>query len=85
MVDNQHWLDRWKENRVGFHEAAVNQHLRTHLTQFALPPDASVFLPLCGKAQDIAWLAQQGYQVIGIELSQIAIEAFFTEIGRAHV
>jgi thiopurine S-methyltransferase len=79
MVDNQHWLDRWKENRIGFHETAVNQHLTTHLPQFNLPAAASMFLPLCGKAQDIVWLAQQGYEVTGIELSQIAIEAFFAE------
>jgi thiopurine S-methyltransferase len=79
MVDNQHWLNRWKENRIGFHEATVNQHLKTHLPQFALPAAASVFLPLCGKAQDIVWLAQQGYEVIGIELSQLAVEAFFAE------
>jgi thiopurine S-methyltransferase len=79
MVDNQHWLDRWKENRIGFHEADANQHLKAHLPQFNLPVAASVFLPLCGKAQDIGWLAQQGYEVTGIELSQIAIEAFFAE------
>ncbi len=79
MVDNQHWLDRWKENRIGFHEATVNQHLKTYLPQFRLAAGASVFLPLCGKAQDIVWLAQQGYEVIGIELSQLAIEAFFEE------
>ena len=79
MVDNQHWLDRWQDNRIGFHEATVNQHLKIHLPQFALPVAASVFLPLCGKAQDIAWLAQQGYEVVGIELSQLAVEAFFAE------
>lgn len=79
MVDNQHWLDRWKENRIGFHENTVNRHLKNHLAQFDLPAAASVFLPLCGKARDIAWLAQQGYQVFGIELSQLAIEAFFAE------
>ena len=79
MVDNQHWLDRWKENRIGFHEPTVNRHLETHLSQFTLPTAASVFLPLCGKAQDIVWLAQQGYEVMGIELSQLAVEAFFAE------
>lgn len=79
MVDNQHWLDRWKENRIGFHEAAVNPHLQQYLPQFSLPRGACVFLPLCGKARDIVWIAQQGYEVIGIELSQIAIEAFFAE------
>ncbi len=84
MVDNQHWLDRWKEDRIGFHEDTVNQYLKTYLPQFALPVGASVFLPLCGKAQDIAWLAQQGYEVIGIELSKIAIEAFFEENSLAY-
>ena len=81
MVDNQHWLDRWKDNRIGFHQATVNKHLQTFLPQFALPPGACVFLPLCGKAHDIAWIAAQGYEVIGIELSQLAIEAFFDENG----
>lgn len=79
MVDNQHWLDRWKENRIGFHESSVNPYLQKYLPQFSLPAGACVFLPLCGKALDIGWIAAQGYEVIGIELSQIAIEAFFEE------
>lgn len=79
MVDNQHWLDRWKENRIGFHEPAVNQHLQQYLPRFDLPDGARIFLPLCGKAFDIAWIAAQGYEVIGIELSGLAIEAFFEE------
>ena len=79
MVDNQHWLDRWRENRIGFHETSVNQYLENYLPQLALPAGATVFMPLCGKALDINWLAQQGYEVIGIELSQLAVEAFFEE------
>ena len=79
MVDNQHWLDRWKENRIGFHETSVNQYLENYLPQLALPEGATVFMPLCGKALDINWLAQHGYEVIGIELSQLAVEAFFEE------
>lgn len=79
MVDNQHWLDRWKENRIGFHESMVNPYLQKYLPKFSLPAGACIFLPLCGKALDIGWIAAQGYEVIGIELSQIAIEAFFEE------
>jgi thiopurine S-methyltransferase len=79
MVDNQHWLDRWQENRIGFHEGEVNRHLQNQLPRFGLAPGSCVFMPLCGKAHDIAWIAQQGYEVIGIELSSIAIEAFFDE------
>ena len=79
MADKQHWLDRWTENRIGFHEPAVNQHLKNQLPKFNLSPGASVFMPLCGKAHDIVWLADQGYQIIGIELSSLAIESFFEE------
>lgn len=79
MVDNQHWLDRWRENRIGFHETSVNQYLKNYLPRLALPAGATVFMPLCGKALDINWLAQRGYEVIGIELSQLAVEAFFEE------
>ena len=79
MVDNQHWLDRWQENRIGFHESGVNRHLQNWFHQFAPEPGSRVFMPLCGKALDIRWIAQQGYPVIGVELSEIAIEAFFDE------
>ena len=36
-------------------------------------------MPLCGKSLDMLWLAEQGYQVIGVELSPIAVKAFFKE------
>ncbi|MEM7562283.1 MAG: thiopurine S-methyltransferase [Pseudomonadota bacterium] len=79
MLDHQHWLDRWTENRIGFHQSSVNAHLQQHFPNFNLPANSAIFMPLCGKAHDIAWLAQQGFEVIGIELSSIAIEAFFEE------
>jgi thiopurine S-methyltransferase len=79
MIDNQHWLERWQQNRIGFHESAINRHLQQYLTQFSLVPGATLFLPLCGKSYDIAWLSQQGFEVVGIELSGLAIEAFFEE------
>lgn len=75
------WLDRWKQNRIGFHESEVNAHLRHYLPRFNLKRGDTIFLPLCGKAIDIAWLAEQEFKVIGIELSEIAVESFFAEQG----
>lgn len=74
-----HWLDRWKQDRIGFHESKVNPYLPRYLSRYNLEPGDTIFLPLCGKAIDIAWLAQQGFKVIGVELSEIAIEAFFAQ------
>ena len=36
-------------------------------------------MPLCGKSLDLLWLAHQGHEVLGIELSEKAVEDFFAE------
>lgn len=75
-----HWHERWKTNRIGFHLEQVNPLLVEHLPTLEIPPQSRIFLPLCGKSQDITWLLSQGYQVVGIELSPIAIQQFFAEL-----
>ena len=79
MVDHQHWLDRWREDRIGFHEASVNRHLQNWFAKYSGNTGSRVFVPLCGKALDMLWIARQGFEVLGVELSEIAVEAFFEE------
>ena len=38
-----------------------------------------MFVPLCGKTLDMIWLAEQGASVVGCELSDLAVQQFFTE------
>lgn len=40
-----------------------------------------MLVPLCGKSLDLVWLESQGYPVMGVELSEQAVEAFFSEQG----
>lgn len=40
-----------------------------------------MLVPLCGKSADLLWLAQQGLEVTGVELSTIAARSFFEESG----
>lgn len=46
-----------------------------------LRPGSTVLVPLCGKSLDLAWLAEQGHPVVGVELSAVAVAAFFAERG----
>src|SRR3970282_2229880 len=55
--------------------------LLKHWPSLELPAAARVFVPLAGKSHDMAWLAAQGHRVLGVELSQAAVEAFFAEHG----
>lgn len=80
-MQDEDWLNRWQKNQIGFHDTQVNEHLTRFISHYDLKPGATLFLPLCGKSADIIWLARQGFEVIGVELSDIAIESFFAEQG----
>ena len=71
------WLGRWDQGRIGWHEAAGNEGLKTHWP--GLPQGSSVLVPLCGKSPDLLWLAERGHVVVGVELSEIAVAGFFDE------
>ncbi len=75
------WLEKWEKNHIAFHEGDANALLVRHVESLSLMADSRVFLPLCGKTRDIAWLLSKGYRVIGAELSQSAIEQLFAELG----
>lgn len=79
MKQTVDWHSYWTRKKPGFHEARVNEYLQMYLPLFGLNPEDAIFLPLCGKAHDIQWLAQQGFQVVGVELSEVAIQSFFEE------
>ena len=74
---SEDWLGRWDQGRIGWHEAAGNEGLKSHWPE--LPDGSSVLVPLCGKAPDLLWLAQRGHVVVGVELSDVAVAAFFAE------
>ncbi len=80
-MDPSFWHQRWQENRIGFHQTQINFHLERFWPQLNVPPGELVFVPLCGKSLDMLWLASQGHRVFGVELSPIAVSAFFRENG----
>ena len=75
------WQQRWARNEIGFHLSEVSPYLQQFWPALNVPVGAQVLVPLCGKSVDMAWLAQQGYRVLGVELAQTAVEAFFSEQG----
>lgn len=77
------WHQRWAENQIGFHLDVPTPLLLKHWTSLGIAPGTRVFVPLAGKSLDMAWLASQGHRVLGVELSQLAVEQFFAEHGMA--
>jgi thiopurine S-methyltransferase len=75
------WHERWQNQQIGFHLPEANPLLVKHLPSLQLKQGARIFLPLCGKTLDIAWLLAQGYRVVGAELSKVAIEDLFNDLN----
>lgn len=73
------WNQRWEHNQIAFHQGCVNPLLDTHFDRLALNPGDRVFVPLCGKAVDMRWIADRGVSVLGVELSPVAVQDFFAE------
>lgn len=80
-MDASFWLQKWEKNEIRFHESATNPVLIKYFKQLSLAKGSRVFVPLCGKTLDIAWLLSNGYRVAGAELVENAIKQLFAELG----
>jgi thiopurine S-methyltransferase len=79
-METNFWHQKWQHGDIGFHQSQANPLLVKHLDRLALRPGARVFLPLCGKTLDIAYLLGLGYRVAGAELSEIAVRELFQSL-----
>jgi len=78
-MNPEFWHKRWREKRIGFNQSAANPLLVEYIKHLDLSPGNRIFVPLCGKSIDMAWLAAQGYDVVGVELVETAVQDFFVE------
>lgn len=80
-MEHEFWHARWERQQIGFHQQAINPYLLRFWPTLKTPAASRLFVPLCGKSRDMLWLRQQGHEAVGVELSEIAVEAFFSENG----
>ena len=76
-MEHAFWFGRWQEGRIAFHEGQPNTFLTRHGSWLA--GCRRILVPLCGKTEDLAYLAGQGHDVVGVELVEDAVRQFFTE------
>ncbi|GFD69561.1 thiopurine S-methyltransferase [Alteromonas sp. KUL106] len=85
-MEHSFWHSKWQKNEIGFHEPKGNV-LLVKYASFLLCDDSSnsslkrIFVPLCGKTRDIGWLLSQDCEVVGAELSEVAVVQLFEELG----
>ena len=78
------WHERWEKGEIGFHQHDFNQYMQEFIDRLEIQPGAHILVPLCGKSLDMLWLVKHGYRVTGIEISELAVQAFFRENALEH-
>ncbi|MCP1242137.1 thiopurine S-methyltransferase [Acetobacter lambici] len=82
-MHEEFWLTKWRQNEIGFHTPHPHSGFVQYFPALGLPKGSRIFVPLCGKTLDIHWLIKKGYTVVGVELSRLAVEQLFMELGIA--
>lgn len=78
-MDKEYWQQKWEAQDTRWHQPTAHPFLQAYASRLNLHKGDTILVPLCGKAKDMIWLVEQGYHVIGVELSPIACDAFFCE------
>ncbi|MCY4045696.1 MAG: thiopurine S-methyltransferase [Cellvibrionales bacterium] len=80
-MNHDDWHKLWEAGDTGWHSEEPNSYLVEYIEALGLNQGDRVFIPLCGKTVDIPWLVSQGFHVVGIELSEIAIQQVFDSLS----
>lgn len=75
-MELSYWTSRWRKNKIGFHMDRVYPPLKSYWPRLSLPDQPVVLVPLSGKSLDLQWLWEQGCHVIGVEISDVAVQTF---------
>jgi len=79
-MNPEFWHERWYKNEIAFHQHQANPLLVAYFDQLKLAKGSRIFVPLCGKTLDIYWLLTQGVEVVGAELSELAVTQLFAAL-----
>jgi thiopurine S-methyltransferase len=80
-MNRDFWLARWEGGQIGFHRSEPSPELVAHEGELLGGGPHRVLVPLCGKTVDLRWLRDRGHEVVGVELAEQAVRAFFDEQG----
>lgn len=75
------WTKLWEQNWTPFHRPSVFWSLEKYYDLLRNGKDTPmrVFFPLCGKTVDMKWLAEKKHEVVGVDISPLALDSFFKD------
>jgi len=81
MTEPSDWNERYREGNLPWDTGRPSSELQHVLSRHAIPPCRALDIG-CGTGTNSVWLAQQGFDVTGVDLAPLAVER---AEQRAHV
>lgn len=79
------WLHRWQAGQTGWHQDDGHPFLERWWSELEKRARVSrfrrAFVPLCGASPDMLALRARGTDVVGVDLSPLALRTFFEDAG----
>jgi SAM-dependent methyltransferase len=73
MTEASDWNDRYRDGNLPWDTGRPSSELQRILSQHAIPPCRALDIG-CGTGTNSVWLAQQGFDVTGVDLAPLAVE-----------
>jgi SAM-dependent methyltransferase len=73
MTEPNDWNERYRDGNLPWDTGQPSSELQHVLSQHAIPP-CRTFDIGCGTGTNSVWLAQQGFDVTGVDLAPLAVE-----------
>lgn len=80
-MEHTFWHDKWEKGEIGFHQSDIHPMLSGFADKFGIGDGCRVLVPLCGKSNDMTFMLERGCEVVGVELSQLAVSQYFENLG----
>lgn len=74
------WREAWSTGRTAFHRPEVHEDLIAHHEE-VLAGAERILVPLSGRSLDLAWLAERGHEVVGVEIVEEVVSGYFADNG----
>jgi SAM-dependent methyltransferase len=73
MTERMDWNDRYRDGQVPWDTGRPSSELQRVLSQHAIGPCRALEVG-CGTGTNCVWLAQQGFDVTGVDVAPLAVE-----------
>lgn len=80
-MELSYWQSRWEKGNIGFHMPGGYPGLQKYWESLSIHESPRVLVPLCGKSEDLDFLCRHASRVVGIEVSETAVNDYFRERG----